>query len=720
MKKRDIIKIFSDPNEKLGNRPLLVAIRTGFTCMIPLLLIGSFALLIISLPLPGYQRMMNTVLGVGWQDVLLYVRDGTFNIMSLVMVICISYSYALEKRERHGYISPLIVATVALASFIAISGISEKNFSLSSFGTAGVFMAILVAVTSSVLFFKLHSIKALRMEAFTDGANAAFDNAIAAVLPAAITIVTFALINYAFYALLDIGNIQTYLSFLLCSVFYKMDSQFGSAILFIILSQLCWFLGMHGNNILEPVAQSVLVPALLSNQKMIAAGQAPTLIFSKTFLDTFVWMGGCGAALCFVLAVWLVGKYKNQRRLARLSLVPVLFNINELIVFGIPIVLNPVYLLPFLAVPVILAVTSYLATYWGLVPYTVNAVEWTTPIFLSGYVATGSIKGSLLQFFNLAIGILCYIPFIKLSEIVLDSHKKINLQKAYNIFMERESNDVTASLTLRHDDVGSIARTLNNDLTIDLQKGKMALFYQPQVDIAGRVVGGEALLRWFHDSYGYIYPPFIIALASESRLVDQLGFWILDTACSDLAKMNRQGIYDVTISVNISAVQLEDDNFAHKLEGIIRKYCIKPQNLQIEITEHTALSSGKKIFNQLMDIKKLGVKLAMDDFGMGHNSLMYLKEYNFDTIKLDGSLIKEIAFNKNCREIVSSIVSLGKSMGYVVVAEFVEEQSQIDILHGLGCDLYQGYFYRRAIPYPDFMAYLLTKNSCGENSAINE
>lgn len=257
-----------------------------------------------------------------------------------------------------------------------------------------------------------------------------------------------------------------------------------------------------------------------------------------------------------------------------------------------------------------------------------------------------------------------------------------------------------------YDDIGNIARVLAVDLEHDLQNNKVTLFYQPQVDYEGNVFGVEALLRWNHNSYGYIYPPLIIALAEESQIIDKLGYWILDTACHDLKKMYGLGLQNISVSVNVSAVQLESDCFIEKLEEIIKKHQVRPQTLKIEITEQLALASGKRIIEQILSIKKLGIKMEMDDFGMGHSSLMYLKEYDFDTIKLDGSLVCEILSNNNCRNIISSIVSLGKSLHYSVIAEYVENEEQRLILHELGCDRYQGYLYSKAIPYYELIEYI--------------
>nr|WP_184310717.1 EAL domain-containing protein [Anaerosolibacter carboniphilus] len=708
-----MLKLFSEFDERFEKKPLLISVRRGLTYMIPLMLIGSMALLFVSLPIPSYQRMMLEVFGSRWKNIFLSIHDSTFNILSLIMVICISYSYIIEFGERYEHnVSPIIAASVSLCSFIVISKLSRDWIFTGNFGVIGIFIAMIVSVVSAKLFLKLSSIKTLRIKAFTDGANPVFNYALTSIYPAAITITVFAMISHVLAILFDISDIQSFISDVIRNGFYKIESPFLSAILFVAFMHIFWFFGMHGGNILEPVAQSIFVPALTANQILIRSGQVPTRIFTKTFFDTFVLMGGCGTALCLILAILIAGRHKNQRRLTKLSLIPVIFNINELIVFGIPVVLNPIYMIPFLLVPIILTITSFLAMYNGLVPYTCNHIEWTTPIFLSGYASTNSINGSLLQLFNLVLGTLCYIPFVSLAQDVADVQGRNNLQKVYDWFKQSEERGMASTLLTRYDDIGNISRFLAFDLEHDLQNNKITLFYQPQVDYDGNVFGVEALLRWKHDSYGYIYPPLIIALAEESQLIDKLGYWILDTACSNLKEINGLGLQNITVSVNISAVQLESDYFIENLEEIMKKYEIKPQDLKIEITEQLALTSSNKIINQIISIKKLGVKLAMDDFGMGHSSLMYLKEYDFDTIKLDGSLVREIISNSNCRNIISSIVFLCKSLNCSVIAEYVENEEQKSILHELGCDQYQGYLYSKAIPNEELIEYILNRDDC--------
>lgn len=711
MKKGDMESIESkkDIFSKLSfeNNIILLSVRRGLTFMIPPLLVGSFALIFLSFPVQAYQEFMESVFGSQWSNIFRYVRDGTFNIMSLIMVICVSYSYAYEtEKARNLTVNPIIVAVVSLCSFIALSGMSNPTFSIANFGAIGVFFAIVVAIIASWLFIKLCSYKFLNIRTFTEGADFAFNYALSSIFPAAVTILFFAVVSQVLSGLLGITDLQSLISNFFSGLFAKMGYSLGSGVLFIFIIHFFWFFGMHGSNILEPVSQSIFVLALQTNENLVARGLPPTEILTKTFFDNFVLMGGCGSTLSLILAIFICGRYKNLRNHAKLSVFPSLFNINELIVFGIPIVLNPLYFIPFLFLPVLLTVVSYGAMYYGLVPYTTTMVEWTTPILLSGYTSTGSISGSLLQLVNLSLGILCYLPFVKLSENRIAKQVKQNIRELYDMFVSNEQQGISSAFLTRRDDKGNTARFLIADLEHDLQNNKLALFYQPQADYEGKIIGAEALLRWKHDTYGYIYPPLVIALAEEAQLMDKLGYWILDTACGDLKKLNALGFENMAISVNISARQLESDSFLDNLNEIIKRQQAPTDLLKMEITEQLALAGSKNVRDKLKAIKDLGIKLAMDDFGMGHSSLMYLKEYEFDTIKLDGALIKEIVTNHTCRDIISSIIFLSRSLYFSVVAEYVESEEQRELLYGLGCTQYQGYLYSPAIAYAELVSYL--------------
>ena len=262
-----------------------------------------------------------------------------------------------------------------------------------------------------------------------------------------------------------------------------------------------------------------------------------------------------------------------------------------------------------------------------------------------------------------------------------------------------------ASLQDRGDELGSVAKTLAADLRYALKNQELQLHYQPQVDAAGRVVGAEGLLRWYHEEAGQIYPPLVIALAREEGLLEELGHWVIRQACADMEEINRVLPGRPAISVNVSAHQLANPRFYEEVARDLKRYHVPKGQLGLEITEQAALAGTKAVFERLYDLRASGVQLIMDDFGMGHSSLLYLQDNQFDYVKLDGSLVRELPDNGRACDIIDSIVDLGGRMHFAVVAEYVETQAQRDRLLELGCTLYQGYLYSPALPLKEWLAY---------------
>ena len=173
-----------------------------------------------------------------------------------------------------------------------------------------------------------------------------------------------------------------------------------------------------------------------------------------------------------------------------------------------------------------------------------------------------------------------------------------------------------------------------------------------------------------------------------------------------MEKLERESALSVQISVNVTSSQLDQADFVDVLRGLLEHYAVTPQNLGLEVTEQTALSSSRLMRERIEAIHGLGVQILMDDFGMGHTSLLYLQDKQFDVVKLDGSLVKGLLKNERCGDIISSIVYLSESLGFSIVAEYVETPEQRDKLRELGCLNYQGYLYSPAIPFDQFVVYL--------------
>lgn len=696
----------------LGRTLVMRSIRQGLTLMIPVMMIGAFALFINNLPIKIYQQLMIEIFGHRWVDFGIFIHQGTFAVMAVGMLLTISHSMAGNSPlgKEHN-VNPMTASLVSLGSLFVLIYVHGGYLKFSWLGPLGVFISIIVACTATPLFLLLSSVAKLKLRMYSNAADHTLSQSIASLLPAVITLSLFSLLHLTI-AFLGFEDIHNAINTGLRSLFSGMSSSILTAFLFISMIHVFWFFGIHGSNVLEPVTQNLFVPALAVNQALTAKGMAPTEIFTKQFFDVFVLLGGSGATLCLIIAILAGTRRNNTKQISIISTLPAMINVNEIMIFGVPVILNFYLLIPFVILPVILTFITYIAMVVGIVPLTIHPVEWTTPILIGGYTATGSISGALLQLFNLGIGVLVYLPFVRMHERDLERGQTEILKSLLDEVLHINEKKETILLT-RRDNIGNLARLLSADLERDLHGGKISLMYQPQVNSDNRMVGMEALLRWKHDEFGQIAPPITIALAEESPLIYDLGTWIIRTSCEQMSEWRKSGISDISLSINLSPYQLDDPSLPAKIREILDDTGIHPSLLEIEITEQVALGGFRRLA-RLNEIKEMGIRLAMDDFGMGHSSLMYLKELNLDTIKLDGALIHEVLTNERCREIISSITRLGKSMNMTVIAEYVDTMSQQRELLRLGCHIYQGYLYSPPLTPEELLlyySYLMKQNN---------
>ncbi|MGN0375784.1 MAG: EAL domain-containing protein, partial [Butyrivibrio sp.] len=469
-------------------------------------------------------------------------------------------------------------------------------------------------------------------------------------------------------------------------------------LLYTVILHVLWFFGFHGSNMLEPIA--------LSRFQFTGDGQ----VFSKAFFDVFVVMGGCGTTICVLLVLLIFYRKYRLGNLAKVSSVTVIFNINEMLNFGIPIILNPVLFIPFILTPIVSFSISYAAVEMGLVPAMVQEVTWTTPVLFSGYVATGSINGTILQLVCIVTGMLIYMPFLRIHKDMEEMYAKEQIKLLINQLKESEERCETPNFLNRTDKIGLICKVLLSDLKNSLEKDELYLLYQPQIDSDGRCLGAEALLRWEHPTYGFIYPPLIIYLAKEGNILPELEKKIFDMAAKAIKQTSEQYDGEFKISVNITAKSLLWD-IEEYIRKSVEKYNISHEQMWIEITEQDVISNADFIIDKLNKLKEMGHTLLIDDFGMGHTSLLYLQYNYFKIVKLDGSLVRNILTNKTNQKIIASIVELGSELNIKVIAEYVENEQQRQMLSELGCKWYQGYLFGRPVPLDDFIEELKIRNT---------
>lgn len=283
----------------------------------------------------------------------------------------------------------------------------------------GLFTGILVALIATEIYVKLTK-KGIIIK-MPDNVPPAVGKAFASVIPGFITVFIFGAITYII-STAGLGSLYDMIFNSVQKPLMVLGQGLISVILLPMVISLLWFFGIHGGNIMDPIMQSIYIPALNENYDAVLAGLKVPNLITKSFFDAFVNIGGAGATLALLIAVFIVvRKRADYKEVAKLSLAPGLFNINESVMYGLPVVLNPILIIPFLLVPGVLSLISYIATVVGIVPITYVAIPWITPVGLSGFMATGasgigSIMAGLLSIVNLVVATIIYIPFVKVAE----------------------------------------------------------------------------------------------------------------------------------------------------------------------------------------------------------------------------------------------------------------------------------------------------------------
>ena len=273
---------------------------------------------------------------------------------------------------------------------------------------------------------------------------------------------------------------------------------------------------------------------------------------------------------------------------------------------------------------------------------------------------------------------------IKHADIAL-YHAKEQGKSTY-CFYNRELNEASS---------GRLA--LESALRHALERNELSLMYQPKIDLASNaVIGVEALLRWTSPEYGAISPARFIPIAEETRQIIPIGEWVLKTACNQQVAWQKQGL-DLTMAVNLSAVQFHTPNLIERIAAIIDATGINPAFLELELTESALVQKPDDVAETLGKLRSLGLGIAIDDFGTGYSSLSYLKKFPVNTLKIDQSFVRDLAHDSGDRAIAQSVVALGSNLSIKTVAEGVESLEQNDILKTMGCDLVQGFLYARPI-----------------------
>lgn len=414
---------FMDVSGRIGSQRHLAAVRDGFISLMPLMILGSFVTLIGAIP-SIINAMAGTELALpGWfSNITGMVWWGTFDMITLLVVFSIAYN--LAKFYEADQLAASLVSMAAYLSIVpqTITVDSEAgavsawgNMSRQYTNANGMFVGIIVALLATEIFVRLMRSERMKIR-MPASVPPAVGRSFSALLPGGVAVLSLT----AFFSLLE--YFSGYSIFQLITRFLSAPLQGAAdtlawALVMVFLVHLFWFFGLHGTNILGGIIEPLFLVMMAANVDALMNGQPIPHIVTKTFMDAFVYMGGAGTVVGLMLAVLIVGRSRQYRTLAKLAVAPAFFNINESVLFGMPIVLNPVLGVPFVAAPMAATVISYFAFAWGLVPRTITVIPWATPPILSGLLATGGAwQAVVLQLVNMAVSVVIYLPFVRVAD----------------------------------------------------------------------------------------------------------------------------------------------------------------------------------------------------------------------------------------------------------------------------------------------------------------
>lgn len=252
---------------------------------------------------------------------------------------------------------------------------------------------------------------------------------------------------------------------------------------------------------------------------------------------------------------------------------------------------------------------------------------------------------------------------------------------------------------------------LESDLRLALNHGGFELHYQPQIFAhSGNLWGAEALVRWRHPERGLVSPADFIPIAEETGLIIPLGEWVFAEAARQVTAWRKQGLLNLVVSVNISAVQFRKDDFVERIKTILKEEGAAAHSLELELTESILMHDMESSIETLKYLRELGFRIAIDDFGTGFSSLNYLRRLPVNVLKIDQSFVREMLAEQASLAIVESIISLAHSLGKETIAEGVETQAELDVLTERGCRLMQGYYFSKPLPVLNFEAWVRARN----------
>ncbi|UCZ85164.1 EAL domain-containing protein [Pseudomonas sp. L5B5] len=678
----------------LAGAESLRSIREGLLWLLPCLLLSALLLMLA-------QCAQALGAPVGLVQLLTGLHDRISSIIPLLVAASIGYMLAIQYRLPQLPVAFLCLSYVVIATFLL------RDYPLAA-ATFVLFIAIASPLVNVPIMAWLHRRRWTRLlDEDLVGHN--LKGTINMVVPGILTSLLLIAILQLLLQVQDFAYVQ-----------YPMDLEnlgnpYVNALALTLSNSLLWFFGIHGTHAMQPFME-VMDRAVELNAADQAAGRPLRYALNSGLLGCFAFIGGSGGSLALVLAILGGTRNRSMRLLALASLALSLFNVNELLLFGLPIILNPRLLVPFMLVPVVNVSLALLVVQLGWVSAALVEVPFTSPVLLNAYLSTQGDWGAvLLQLVLLGVGTLIYVPYIRNFHGQGEGDAEVYLKTFDTTFRGLEERGRLFELDPM---VASYKQAAQQSLQLariqQLSEYDFHLEYQPQVaKDSGRCIGCEALIR-ARDRDGQVRLPWeLLQWLGQAGLMPEVDFWVASQAVRQYQAW-RQGGFELPITINISSATLASAEHGRRLLDILAR---ANGAVSVEITEDALVGDALLTQRWIEQLHALGAQIYIDDFGTGFSALSYLHQFSVDGIKIDRSFVLA-QHDPRGALVLSGLLRFCETLGLKVVVEGVETREQLEFLQSSSELVIQGWYYSKSLPgeqMPGFVSQRAQASSMADN-----